>query len=508
MKTIKKKAKLTERILRDRKVRKEIVAKSLDWFFSIYLHKYIQYETAPFQKKMIAIAENQSIKMAIIVAFRNSAKSTIITTASVIWSILGIPQKKFVIILSQTEQKARQHLQNIKRELEENELLRRDLGPFDEERNQWGATALIIKKFNAKIMIGSAEQTIRGLRFGAHRPDLIIIDDVEDTSSVRTQEGRDKTYNWLTSEVLPAGDKNTKVIAVGNLLHEDSLLKRLEAQIKNKEVDGVYEEFPIVDDNGNILWPGKYPDMNAIDEERRRTASYVSWMREYLLKIISDDRQLIPREWIKYYEGSAPDKYCKYSATGVDLAISQSSNADFTAMVSAKVYGKRDTLQVYILPNIVNKRLTSLETLDHAKNISRSLGRTTLFIEDVGYQSSLIEHLKRDNYPAEGVKTHGQDKYARLSAVSHLVQSGKVMFPQHGAEHLICQLTGFGVEKHDDLVDAFSILLSQIIEKDNKTDPIMMCFRGKYNGEFDHLPPDEKEKMMRIRENLRNMFLL
>ena len=503
-----KQTKLIEKILKDKYVRKGVVTKSLDWFFSVYFHTYIKYETAPFQKEIISIAADRNIKLAVIVAFRGSAKSTLVTTASVIWSILGNPQKKFIIILSQTEQKARQHLQNIKRELESNEVLRKDLGPFDEEKNQWGSTALIIKKFNAKITIGSVEQSIRGLRFGENRPDLIILDDVEDTDSVRTQEGRNKTYNWLTSEVLPAGDKETKVIAVGNLLHEDSLLKRLEQLIKSKEIDGVYREYPIIDDEGNSLWLGKYPTQNDIEEERRKTMSNIAWAREYLLKIISTDGQLIHREWIKSYKELPQNSYRAYSATGIDLAISQSSNADFTAMVSAQVHGRREKLQVYILPNIVNKRLTALETLEQAKSISRSLVQGRLFIEDVGYQSSLVEHLKRDNFPAKGIKIHGQDKYARLSAVSHLVQSGKILFPEHGAEQLILQLTGFGVEKHDDLVDAFSILLSVIIEEDNRSRGFGISFKGKYNGEFDHLEPLEREKMLRIRENLRQTFLL
>ena len=41
------------------------------------------------------------------------------------------------------------------------------------------------------------------------------------------------------------------------------------------------------------------------------------------------------------------------------------------------------------------------------------------------------------------------------------IQSGHILFPQRGAEELIGQLTGFGVEKHDDLADAFSLVANQ-----------------------------------------------
>ena len=180
--------KFFDRILKDRRIRQEIVTKRLDFFFPVYFYRYLQYETAPFQEEIFSILSDEKIKLAVIVAFRGSAKSTLITTAYVLWSILGVQQKKFIIIHGRTEREARQYLSNIKFELEHNELLKKDLGPFDEEKNSIGnATALIVKNLNAKIMISSTEQSIRGMRHGEHRPDLIILDDVEDTNSVRTQ---------------------------------------------------------------------------------------------------------------------------------------------------------------------------------------------------------------------------------------------------------------------------------------------------------------------------------
>jgi predicted phage terminase large subunit-like protein len=107
---------------------------------------------------------------------------------------------------------------------------------------------------------------------------------------------------------------------------------------------------------------------------------------------------------------------------------------------------------------------------------------TKLFIEDVGYQQSLIQHLNKNNTPAEGVKVSGQDKRARLALVTHLIQQNKVLFPTEGAEELIQQLVGFGVERHDDLADAFSLLLIKIIDFDSQTtpDPISVKMTGLY----------------------------
>lgn len=455
--------KVVENILNDRVVRKNLVTKKFRLFFPIYFHRYIKYKTAPFQEEIFKILEDIRITLAVIVAFRGSAKSTIITTAYVLWAILGVQQKKYIIIIGQTEQKARQYLMNIKSELENNDLLRKDLGPFDEEKNQWGATALIIRKLNAKIMISSTEQNIRGLRHGEHRPDLIILDDVEDTLSVRNHESRNKLYDWFTGEVIPAGTKNTRIILVGNLLHEDSLVKRVQKKITPEQTEWVYREYPVIDTDGNPMWAGKYPTKEDVEIERNKTMNSVTWCREYLLKIVDNDSQIIKREWIKYYDSLPEVDDHSHIGIGVDLAISKEKSADYTAIVTGQVHHMYDKdYKIYILPNIVNRQMTALETGDMIKQVSDSLPyRSTISIENNGYQEMMVEKLESEGYNVEGVRSSA-DKQNRLFAVSYLIQSGVVIFPKEGTEELITQLLGFGVENHDDLVDAFSLLLSRL----------------------------------------------
>ena len=385
---------IVEKILKDRNIRKVVATKKFEYFFPIYFNKYMEYQTAPFQEEIFTILEDIKIELAVIVAFRGSAKSTIITTAYPLWAILGIQQKKYIIIIGQTEQKARQYLMNIKSELENNDLLKKDLGPFEEERNQWGATALIIKKLNAKIMISSTEQNIRGLRHGEHRPDLIILDDVEDTSSVRNQDNRNKLFNWFTSEVIPAGSKNTRIILVGNLLHEDSLVKRIQGKITSEKTEWVYKEYPIVDSEGNPMWPGKYPTKEDIEKEREKIMNEVTWCREYLLKIIDSDFQIIKRGHIKYYDFLPEANDHSYFGVGVDLAISKEDTADFTAIVSGQVQDKfRKDFKIYIHPRIVNKRLSGLEAIEMIKTVSNSIHHNnTIFIENNGFQEIIVEN--------------------------------------------------------------------------------------------------------------------
>lgn len=457
---------------RKRSVRRSLAKNSHFWFFSLYLGHYIKYPFAPFHSEMFALTENTDLRLAVLVAFRGSGKSTLMTLSYPIWSIIGAQQKKFVLIVSQTQSQAKLHMANIKRELETNELLKADIGPFEEVSDEWGSNSIVISKYEARITVASTEQSIRGLRHGQYRPDLVICDDVEDLNSVKTREARDKTFQWLVGEVLPIGDQNTKIIIVGNLLHEDSLLMRLKKGIENKKLNGKYYSYPLVDIDDNIAWSTKFKTLEDVEKLRATIGSDSAWYREYLLRIISDADRIVHPEWVQYYDEIPKEDSGDflYTATGIDLAISQKESADYTAMVSAKVFGYSDKLKIYILPHPINERLSFPETYEKAKSLSKALGNgqyTKLFIEDVGYQAALIQDLSNHNVPAEGVKVSGQDKRSRLALITHLIQQGKVLFPKgNEAEELIMQLTGFGIEKHDDLADAFSLLLLKILEED------------------------------------------
>jgi predicted phage terminase large subunit-like protein len=465
---------LQSKLFTDKQVRAEVTTRSHQWFFSTYFSAYVTYETADLHRDLFAISEDESLPLAVIVAFRGSGKSTIMTLSYPIWAVLGRLQKKFVLIASQTQYQARVHLTNIKRELESNELLANDLGPFVEQREEWGSTSLYIPKYNARITAISTEQSVRGIRHGQYRPDLIICDDVEDMASVKTREGRNKTFDWFTGEIIPAGDTYTKRIVVGNLLHEDSLLMRLKERIENDEVDGSFREWPIVKDNKS-LWPGKYPDKQSLNTLRRTIGNKIAWEREYMLRIIPDEDQIIDARWIQYYE-ELPEKteaneYIN-SFLSVDLAISEKASADCTAVVIVHVYGfKPENRKYYIDKQFLNSRISHLQTLDSVVAMYKPLvisGQEYLpraLIEQVAYQTAALEQLKNRNIEAVGVKIHG-DKRARLQLASPLFELGMVYFPKTRAiAPIIQQIVGFGVEKHDDLADAVSMALNYIQTK-------------------------------------------
>lgn len=425
--------------------------------------------TADFHREIFAMTEDKKLDLGVITAFRGSAKSTVCTTSLPIWSVVS-GRAHYVVIASQTRQQARQHLANIKSELETNELLKNDLGPFCLEADEWGAFALTFSDYDAKIIAVSTEQAFRGTRYKQYRPDLIVADDIEDVNSTRTQESRDKIYNWFTSEIIPLGTPETKIIVLGNFLHEFSLVGRLMAQIQSGQRKGVFKRYPLVSDEGVCLWPGMYPNEQAIEEFKRKVGDEASWEREFQLNIIASNEKLVPLEWIKFYDNppSRKEKTYNYTWSAVDLAIGKNENNDCTAIVSAQVHTHDEDLKIHILPNPVNQRLDFSEAIEAMKLVMSQPGHGKLFIESTGFQEAYYQYMLAQGYHhVEGVKVFS-DKHTRLALTTKLIKEGNIVFPKEGADELITQLVGFGKERHDDLVDAFSMLIQKILEQHKK----------------------------------------
>ncbi len=463
---------------KDQLIRQRLAHSSHLWFFLLYMSEYMQYEFAPFHYEMFGFTENEIITLINITAFRGSAKSTILSQSLPIWAVTGKLNKKFILLVSQTQTQAKLHLANIKQELMTNELLKKDIGPFQEITDEWSSSSIVIPKYDARISAVSIEQSMRGVRHHQHRPDLIILDDIEDLASVKTKEQRDKTYDWVMGDVIPAGNERTKIVIVGNLLHDDSVQMRLAEHIKNNEIDGVFREYPLLDKDMEPTWQSRFPDLEAINQLRRRVPSEVAWQREYLLRLVAEVEQVIHREWIHYYEELPPitQGNFMYAATGVDLAISQKEASDRTAMVSARIFDNGSDMKIFILPNPINKQMTFPATTQKIKEIDKMLApghHNYIFIEQVAYQEAIIQQLDFEGVDVEGVKI-ATDKRSRLAVTSSFLQTGHILFPKNGCEDLITQLVGFGKERYDDLADAFSLLVSQAVLKNYHPPRIMI----------------------------------
>lgn len=445
--------------LSDPALRKEL-RKDFDNFCYIYLSHAFNREPAPFHPEMMASISDPDIPFLEVMGFRGSAKSTIGSWAYPLFAALEQPRLwEFILLISDSNSQASIMIYNLKNELDTNALLKLDYGSINGdyvddwtlEGEDWQKQNMVLSS-GVRILARSRGQRVRGLRHKEFRPRLIVVDDPEDLKAINTQELRDKTDRWFTGEVIPAMDAIVKkIVLIGNLLHNDSLIARMSKHRLFKVL-----AYPLIKE-GVCQWPAMYPTQQALDDTRD-LAGFVGWNREYLLQVVPDEGQDVVPDDIQYYDEDPFDDG-NYIVRGVDLAISTEQTADYTSVVSGEIAMVEEKATIYVQPNPVIRRMNFRDTMETFDNLRYSTNMSQQwYVEDVQYQRVAIEEMERAAFDVFPVRPT-RDKRSRLRVAARYIKNGTVRFPRTGCELLLNQLFGFGIEKHDDAVDALVYMI-------------------------------------------------
>jgi len=168
---------------------------------------------------------------------RGGSKST---SAELAVARLGVKlARRFVLYVSETQDQADRHVMAIGGLLG---LLgvRRAVDTYGRAQGWRRSQLRTATGFNvAAIGLDTAS---RGIKLDQFRPDMIILDDVDNrTDSPRTV---DKKIDAITSTIIPAGSADCIVLMIQNLIHEDSIASRL---VDNRAEFLLDREPPIVE---------------------------------------------------------------------------------------------------------------------------------------------------------------------------------------------------------------------------------------------------------------------
>ena len=181
----------------------------------------------------------------VLMAPRGEAKSTYVTQLGVLWCIVT-QRKHMVAILMNSEEQAAEMLAAISAELDTNPRLAMDFAQATGQGRVWQATTIVTRN-NIKVRIGGTGKKIRGMRHGPYRPDLVLLDDLENDDNVKQKAQRDKTYKWITAAVTNLGPPGggMDVFYVGTSLHYDAAINRIaKAPGWTSKVFGAIERWP------------------------------------------------------------------------------------------------------------------------------------------------------------------------------------------------------------------------------------------------------------------------
>jgi predicted phage terminase large subunit-like protein len=160
-----------------------------------------------------------------VLAPRGAAKSTIAALAYPLREALE-GREPYIWLLSDTRHQAHAHLENIKNELTANAAIAAAYPHTTGKGPVWRSGSILLTNGVAVEAFGTG-QRIRGRRFRAHRPTLIICDDLENDDQMRSPAAREHSRDWFHGTLLKAGTPETNIINLATALHRDALAMRL-----------------------------------------------------------------------------------------------------------------------------------------------------------------------------------------------------------------------------------------------------------------------------------------
>jgi predicted phage terminase large subunit-like protein len=156
---------------------------------------------------------------------RGGAKSTLATLAFVLRAALE-KTEPYIWIVSDTKHQAAAHLENVKAELLENELLAARYPGAVGKGPTWRNNSIVLRNGVAIEAFGTG-QRLRGRRRRENRPTLIVCDDLQNDGHIRSAASRQQSRTWFHGMLMKAGTPETNVVNLATALHRDALALEL-----------------------------------------------------------------------------------------------------------------------------------------------------------------------------------------------------------------------------------------------------------------------------------------
>ena len=434
------------------------------WFFG----QYTTLDTPLFHRLMWKDASVPGKKA--FAAPRGHGKTTSMDMIFPAWVIVN-RLKHFIPIISSSLSQSKTFVNILKEELGNNDLITEVYG--SQVGRVWNDGEFETSGFT-RVEAHSPETKIRGRRYLQWRPDLMLIDDLENDENVGSELQRQKLRRWFLRAAMRAGSKDMDVVYVGTVLHFDSLLKNIidgKKEFKSWKRRKFQAIMKTEDGQEQSLWPQLYSieELRAMrdDPEHPDFMGSIVFSQEMQNEPMSDEDAIIRQEWI-LIEEEAPTSGVTKTVMTIDPAISKKETADSTAKIIAKRVGDQKTGHVWIT-GISNRRMSFSEGVADAERWYRLMRPTSIHIESVAFQEAYHQALKEKHLPVFPIK-RDKDKIRRVRAQSRFFEAHRVHFVS-GTENLelaISQLLQFPLSDHDDIVDAIIDAVELLIGTNNE----------------------------------------
>lgn len=408
--------------------------------------------------------------------------------------------RNYILIISETDGASKKFLEWIAMQLKFNVKLREDFGSILEPQKQANGKdnqESFLSKTGILVESSSIGKQLRGKRNGAHRPDLVILDDLESSKNTNTPELRTKNLDWFNKVVIPIGDPDkTAFVYMGTIVHMEGLLphvlKRADfesrvyaAIIANPEREDLWEQFEEIlrdqevqdrkvvahefyevnsiemDKGVHVLW-GKRWSYEALIMEKV-TMGTRAFNSEYMNNPIDPESQIFNPELFQFYDYDriAEVRHNLEYFGAWDIAMGKNNRSDYNAIV---IIGRDKKSGILYVVESWAKKVPAHKALQEAADKIIKYRPKIFAVETVAAQYDLYRQLrelllKRKHFLTKlQPVTSRSNKEARIETMEPLFENGAIRFMKH-QRLLLEQLEQFPSGKHDDLPDCLQMVV-------------------------------------------------
>lgn len=399
----------------------------------------------------------------VIAAPRGHGKSTAITLAYALATLVfGI--RSYMIIIASTYEEACEFLRAMADELKNNEAMEEVFGIPKFEKDSENDVIVRMGDLTFRVIAKGSGQKIRGRKWMNRRPDLIVIDDLEDDEAIMNADRREKLRKWFLSAVLPAGSDNCDFRMVGTVLHFDSLLERL---LNDESWESVrFKAHADFSDFSEILWPDMWP-IERLQKLRQRfinQGNAEGYSQEMLnTPIVAENAYFRRDDMLPMMPGDLEQSLIYYAAA--DLAISTKDRGNYTVITVAGV----DCMGYTNIVDVRRGRWDSHGIIEEILSVHERYHPDQFAIERTHVEQTIgpflkAEMRKRGVYPNMIPIYPVGDKPSRARAFQAMMRAGIVKFNKGATwwpdlEDEMCKFTNSGAKTgFDDQVDTLAYI--------------------------------------------------
>jgi phage terminase large subunit-like protein len=414
-----------------------------------------------------------------IISPRGHFKTSIMSVSYPLWIMFRESSYKTILIVSATREQAGEILGLIKRQIEDNPILREVLYPDNIYTTKWSETQIRTKNGHRVISM-PLNDSIRG-----KHSDITICDDILQAEVSTDVEDAKRIFYGTVFPTTVA--KRGKHIVVGTPIAFTDLLNDLSSRPTFMTL-----KYPAVicDIHDNWLRP-VFPEHFSLPQLREiyNTQPRHLWAREYMCEPLSDESSMFPTNLIRkarqVHDSILPiyeeEKHSRLRVIGCDVAVGEGARSDWSVFtILEKIEG-----YPVLIRDIVRNHFNTEENLKELQRLQGIYNPSAVLVEKTGVGWAVAESAEKDDLlrgVAMSFDTKRKSKERILSRLEVMLRNNFVpgkeneslTLPDH--DILLSELSTFGYRKdprtgivsyaslgaHDDCVMSLSIALEAL----------------------------------------------